>query len=132
MPRVAVRMEALGFVRAPRRDELSNHSGNKADKNSVLVESGVTVGAITSLADLIQPDRFKAILRHYHKQANEQPNAFAICLAQTLIQVAKYFVGVTPDELNYLKRIASKFLPFALSLPPRTMHWSASSSPRAC
>jgi hypothetical protein len=75
---------------------------------SVLVESGVALEDIKSLADLIRPERFKAILRHYHKQANGLPNAFAICLAQTLIQVAKYFVGVTPDELAQLKKIASK------------------------
>jgi integrase len=75
---------------------------------SVLIESGVALEDIKSLADLIRPERFKSILRHYHNQANGLPNAFAICLAQTLIQVAKYFVGVTPDELAQLKKIASK------------------------
>jgi integrase len=75
---------------------------------SVLIESGVPREEINSLADLIRLERFKAILRHYHKQANGLPNAFAVCLAQTLRQVAKHFVGVTPDELAQLKRIASK------------------------
>ena len=73
---------------------------------SVLVESGVPSAEIKSLADLIRPERFKAILRHYHKQANGQPNAFANCLAQTLIQVAKHYAGVTPGELEQLKEIA--------------------------
>jgi integrase len=75
---------------------------------SVLVESGVSLDEINSLADLVQPERFKAILRHYHKQANGQPNAFAICIAQTLIQVARHYVGVTPEQLAQLKEIASK------------------------
>jgi integrase len=75
---------------------------------SVLIESGVPAEEVGSLADLVQPERFKAILRHYHKQANGEPNAFATCLAQTLIQVAQYFVGVTADELTQLKRIARK------------------------
>lgn len=75
---------------------------------SVLVQAGIPVQEIQSLADLIQPERFKAILRHYHNKAKGEPNAFAVCLAQTLIQVAKHFVGVTADELAQLKRIASK------------------------
>jgi integrase len=75
---------------------------------SVLIESGVPFEEINSLADLVQPKRFKTILRHYHNQANGLPNAFAICLGQTLIQVAKYSVRVTPDELAQLKNIASK------------------------
>ena len=75
---------------------------------SVLVESGVPSAEIKSLADLIRPERFKAILRHYHKQADGQPNAFANCLAQTLIQVAKHYAGVTPGELEQLKEIARK------------------------
>jgi hypothetical protein len=40
---------------------------------SVLVESGVAQEDIKPLADLIRPERFKAILRHYHRQANGQP-----------------------------------------------------------
>ena len=75
---------------------------------SVLVESGIAVDEIKSLADLVRLDRFKTILRHYHSRANGQPNAFAICLAKTLLQVAQYYVGATVDELAQLKRIASK------------------------
>ena len=75
---------------------------------SVLIESGLSVAGIKALADLVQPEQFKTILRYYHTQANGQPNAFATCLAQTLIQVAKHFVGVTADELAQLKRIAAK------------------------
>ena len=56
-------------------------------------------------------ERFKTVLRHYHKRANEQPNAFAICLAKTLIQVAKYYVGAAPEHIASLKG-------FAAALPP--------------
>ena len=42
---------------------------------SVLVESGIPVEEIASLADLVQPERFKTILRHYHEGADRQPNA---------------------------------------------------------
>jgi len=81
---------------------------------SVLIESGVPREEIKSLADLVRPERFKTILRHYHKQADGQPNAFATCLAQTLIQLAKCFVGVTPEELAQLKEIACKLPPIPL------------------
>ncbi len=76
---------------------------------SVLVESGVVaVEDIKSLADLVEPERFKTVLRHYHQRANGQPNAFVICLAKTLIQVTQYHVGATAEEIVRLKRIASK------------------------
>jgi integrase len=76
---------------------------------SVLVESGVVdVEDIKSLADLIEPERFKTILRHYHQRANGQPNAFVVCLAKTLIQVAYYHLGSSEDDVARMKRIASK------------------------
>ena len=55
---------------------------------------------ITSLADLVEPERFKTVLRHYHERANRKPNAFVIGLAKTLIQVAHYHVGATPREID--------------------------------
>jgi integrase len=83
---------------------------------SVLIESGVAVDEITSLADLVQPEPFKIILRHYHEQAKGQPNAFLTALAKTLIQVAKYFVKVPDKELDRLKRIAEKLPPIPFDL----------------
>jgi hypothetical protein len=61
-----------------------------------------------SFADLVKPERFKSVLRYYHEQADREPNAFVICLAQTLIQVAQYHAGVTAEEIAQLKRIAGK------------------------
>ena len=84
---------------------------------SILIESGVAMEDIKSLADLVEPERFKIILRHYHERANRKPNAFVICLAKTLIQVAQYHVGATPEEVGQLKRFASKLpaVPFDLT-----------------
>ena len=50
---------------------------------SVLIEGGIPRADITSLADLVEPERFKMVLRHY-MGANGQPNAFVICMAKTL------------------------------------------------
>ena len=70
-----------------------------------------------SLADLVSPERFKKILRHYHNQANREPNAFAISLAKTLIQVAQYHASATSKEVTELKRLASNLpaIPFDLT-----------------
>ena len=64
-----------------------------------------------------QPQAFKTILRHYHDQANGEPNAFVNCLAQTLIQVAQYHAGASADEIRELKAIARKLpdIPFDLT-----------------
>src|SRR6476619_1276689 len=78
---------------------------------SILIESGVPVEDLSALSDLVEPERFKTVLRHYHKRANEQPNAFAICLAKTSIQVAKYYFGAEPEHIAALKG-------FAAALPP--------------
>jgi integrase len=84
---------------------------------SVLVESGlVAVEEIKTLVDLVRPEAFKTVLRHYHEQANRKPNAFVVCLATTLIQVAHYYVGRTADEVAQLKRIAAKLPAVPLDL----------------
>jgi len=84
---------------------------------SILIESGIAVEDIVSLADLVSPERFKIILRYYHERAGRKPNAFVICLAKTLIQVAQYHVGATTEEVDQLKRFASKLpaVPFDLT-----------------
>jgi integrase len=87
---------------------------------SILVQNGEV---ITSLADLVMPERFKRILRYYHDQANGEPNAFVIGLAKTLIQVAQYHTGATPLEVGELKRLASKLpgIPFDLTAKNKTL-----------
>jgi hypothetical protein len=78
---------------------------------SVLVENGMPIEEIVSLAVLVEPERFKAVLRHYHERAGGQPNAFIICLAQTLIQAAYHYLDLSPDHVAQLKRIARKLPP---------------------
>lgn len=86
---------------------------------SVLIESGVPVEKIACLADLVEPERFKAILLPYHLRANRRPNAFIICLAQTLIQVAKYHVLASEEFIAQLKRIAAKLPGIPHELTPK-------------
>ena len=81
---------------------------------SILVQDGEV---IDSLADLVTPERFKRVLRHYHDQANCEPNAFVIGVAKTLIQVAHYHAAATSKEVGELKRLASRLpaVPFDLT-----------------
>jgi integrase len=87
---------------------------------SILVQNGEV---IASLAELVTPEPFKNILRYYHKQANGEPNAFAIGLAKTLIQIAQYHTGATPKEIDELKRLASNLpaLPFDLTAKNKSL-----------
>lgn len=86
---------------------------------SVLVESGIPAEEITSLADLVQPERFKTILRHYHEQSGRQPNAFATGLAQTLLQVARHHCLLSEEAFSQLRRIAAKLPAIPLELTPK-------------
>jgi integrase len=81
---------------------------------SILMEDGEPV---VCLADLTKPEAFKKVLRHYHEQANRQPNAFVIGVSKTLLQVAQYHTDTTPRELGELKRLASNLpaIPFDLT-----------------
>jgi len=64
----------------------------------------------------VEPEAFKTVLRHYHERADGQPNAFAVCLAKTLIQAAYHYVEVPPEHLAQLKRIAAKLPSIPLEL----------------
>jgi integrase len=79
--------------------------------------------AIDSLADLVTPQGFKKVLRHYHEKANREPNAFVIGVAKTLIQVAQYHARLTSKEVAELKRQASKLpaMPFDLTAKNKTL-----------
>jgi site-specific recombinase XerD len=87
---------------------------------SILDQDGEVV---TSLADLVRPERFKKVLRYYHNQAKGEPNAFVIGVAKTLIQVAQYHTGATSQEVGELKRIAGKLpaVPFDLTPKNKTL-----------
>jgi integrase len=86
---------------------------------SVLIESGIPLEEITSLAELVKPERFKTILRHYHERAKGRPNAFVIGVAQTLLQVARHYLALSQEELAHLRRIASKLPTVPLDLTPK-------------
>jgi integrase len=84
---------------------------------SVLIEAGIAVADVASLKDLVERERFKTILRHYHGERNGKPSAFAVGLAKTLIQVGKYHVSASAQQVADLKALAAKLpaIPFDLT-----------------
>ena len=85
---------------------------------SVLIESGIPKEDIKSLAALVEPDRFKMVLRHY-MGANGKPNAFVICMAKTLIAIAYYYLDLDAEHVERLKFYSSKLSSIPFKLTPK-------------
>lgn len=83
---------------------------------SVLLQGGTPAETLTSLTVLVEPDAFKAVLRHYHVKADGKANAFVVALAKTLIDVARYQVRVSDARLAELKKLASRLPPVPFDL----------------
>jgi integrase len=64
----------------------------------------------------VTDEAFKVVLRHFYDRADGKPSAFAISIAKTLIDVARFHVGVAPDHLAELKRLAAKLPAVPLDL----------------
>ena len=77
---------------------------------------------VETLADLVAPQNFKTVLRHYLGETTTKPNAFATAIAKTLIAVAKHHVRVEPEELARLKKLAARLpaVPFDLTAKNKT------------
>jgi integrase len=75
---------------------------------SVLLRYNWTPDSLATLADLVAPAALKAVLRHYHKKAEQKPNAFAVAIAKTLLAIARYHLRLPEAELRELKTIAGK------------------------
>ena len=87
---------------------------------SILTQNGEEPA---SLAELVKPEHFKTVLRHYHNKAKGEANAFVVTLAKTLIQVAKYHAGATLKEVDELKRLSANLpsIPFDLTTKNKTL-----------
>ncbi len=83
---------------------------------SVLVHHGKPIEELNSLTDLVALDSVKVVLRHYHDQAHGKPNAYAICLGRTLIDIARYHVELPEAELKALKKVVNRLPPVPFDL----------------
>lgn len=94
---------------APETVKLRRHQIYKAA--SALVLSGIDVAEITSLAILVEPVWFRALLRILLDRQNGVPSEALFRLAGALIAVARHQVGVPSDQLTRLLRIACGLAP---------------------
>ena len=83
---------------------------------SVLIEKGEVV---ETLNDLIEPEQFKSVLRHYLEKANGKPNSFVVGLSVTLIGIARNRASGMPKQIANLKRIAARLSPVPFDLTPK-------------
>ena len=96
-------------TRRLRRDEI--HAAVSA-----LIESGIEVSTIKSLADLVAEDSFKRILRHRHNALGGRANAFNNGLAKSLVQIAREWVKAAVGALDKLKKMTAKLPQTSLGL----------------
>ena len=75
---------------------------------TALVESGVKMSTIKSLAALVTTENFKRILRRRHEMVGGRENIFNHDLAVSLLQIAREWVKVDPGVLAELRRLARK------------------------
>jgi integrase len=70
--------------------------------------AGIPVDQITSLASLVEPKTFRALLRHLWQQDGCRLSAYTHGVAVTLIAIASEWVKASPDEVATLKELRSK------------------------
>jgi len=75
---------------------------------SAAVAAGIPVDRLRSLADLVEPETFRAILRHRWREDGKRLSAYTHGLAVTLIAVAKEWVGASLNAIAELKATRGK------------------------
>ena len=70
--------------------------------------TGVPVDRLCALADLVEPETFRAVLRHRWRQDGKRLSAFTHGLGVTLIAIAKEWVRISPIAIAELKAIRGK------------------------
>jgi integrase len=75
---------------------------------SALIESGIEMSSIKSLADLVTEDALKRILRRRHDAIGGRANAFNTGLAKSLVQIAREWVKADIGALDKLKKMTAK------------------------
>lgn len=89
---------------------------------SAACQAGMDIGQLTSLSRLVEPETFRAILRHQWGK-NGRPSSYLGYVANTLILMASEWVRVPADQLAALKKLRRKLgsLPSGLTEKNRAM-----------
>jgi integrase len=75
---------------------------------SAAAAAGIPVAQITYLASLVEPETFRAVLRHLWQRDGGKLTAYTHGVAVTLIAIASEWVKASPDVIATLKALRSK------------------------
>ncbi len=87
---------------------------------SALVMSGLSIGDLTSLAVLVEPDHFKSALQYLLDKQDGNPSEALFGLSNALRAVATHQVKAAQPQLDTLRRIAAGLEPEESGLGVRT------------
>jgi integrase len=106
------RVRALG-PRSLRLQQEHIHSAASA-----AVAAGMSVGQLTSLAILVQPGTFRAVLGHLWQHDGRKVSAYSVGIGTTLTAIAVEWVRAPADQVATLKALRSKLgrLPSGLTV----------------
>jgi hypothetical protein len=98
-----------GPVRAvrPKTIELHRHQINKAA--SALVFSGRPIETIVGLADLVEIDAFKTIMRYLRERNGGEPTTALYGVGMTLKAIARHAVKADPAHIERMGRICANY-----------------------
>jgi len=89
---------------------------------SALVTWGRNIDEIKSLADLVDVEAVKDILRHYLNKNGDAPTSFIQGLAITLIAIAQYWVKVPGDQLTKIKKVKRQLGSLRVGMTDKNRH----------
>jgi integrase len=81
-----------------------------------LVQKGVPVDAIRSLADLVRLDNFRLILANLWERTGKKPSATLVRRADMLISIARHHVGLEKAAIDALRKAAHRLTPDVVGL----------------
>jgi integrase len=70
--------------------------------------SGIAAERLTSLAQLVEPETFRALLRHLWAKRGSKLTSYTRDVASALITIASEWVRVPADQLSHLKKLRGK------------------------
>lgn len=76
---------------------------------SALVMSGRPIGEIVSLADIVQLDAFKSLMRYLREHAGGRPTFGVLNIAEALASAARHHVRVDDPHIQAIGRIRGKY-----------------------
>ncbi len=78
---------------------------------AALAHAGHDTGALTSLADLVDPERVRRVLRFFLARSGGEPTSQTAAIAGALVAMARNWVRVDPRELAELRNLKRKVTP---------------------